>query len=161
MVTNYPKAGSAAITRTDIWSFRIATLTTVTRGASSRPNASGRRAKTIRKARVFITSRIRSVTSTEPGDDRMSLNSVLLVLLSACLHVVMHVTLKGARDRASFLWWTWLWASLIFLPVPILFWQSGSALAWAILIVSAVFESLYYVAISKAYKSGDLSVVYP
>ena len=73
----------------------------------------------------------------------MSLNSVLLVLLSACLHVVMHVTLKRARDRASFLWWTWLRASLIFLPVPILYWQSGSALAWAILIVSAVFESLY------------------
>jgi len=91
----------------------------------------------------------------------MSLNSVLLVLLSACLHVVMHVTLKRARDRASFLWWTWLRASLIFLPVPILYWQSGSALAWAILIVSAVFESLYYVAISRAYRSGDLSVVYP
>lgn len=91
----------------------------------------------------------------------MSFTSVVLVLLSACLHVVMHVTLKSARDRTAFVWWTWLWASLIFLPVPIFFWQSGSALAWAILIVSGVFEALYYTAISKAYKSGDLSVVYP
>jgi drug/metabolite transporter (DMT)-like permease len=91
----------------------------------------------------------------------MSFYSVFLALLSACLHVVMHVTLKSARDRTSFVWWTWLWASLIFLPVPIFFWQSGSALTWAILIISAVFEALYFVAVSKAYKSGDLSVVYP
>ncbi|HKQ79790.1 MAG TPA: DMT family transporter [Blastocatellia bacterium] len=91
----------------------------------------------------------------------MSLASVLLALFSACLHVVMHVALKSARDRASFVWWTWLWASLIFLPVPIFFWQSCSALTWAILIISAVFEALYHVAVSKAYKTGDLSVVYP
>ncbi len=91
----------------------------------------------------------------------MNLNAVLLALFSACMHVVLHVMLKSARDRASFVWWTWLWAGLIFLPVPIFFWQSGSALAWAILIASAVFEALYYVAIARAYKSGDLSIVYP
>jgi drug/metabolite transporter (DMT)-like permease len=91
----------------------------------------------------------------------MSLTSVLLVLFSACLHVVMHAALKRARDRASFVWWTWLWASLIFLPVPIFFWQSGSALVWAILIVSGVFEAFYYLSISRAYKAADLSVVYP
>jgi drug/metabolite transporter (DMT)-like permease len=91
----------------------------------------------------------------------MSFTALLLVLLSACLHVVMHVALKQARDRVSFIWWTWLWASLIFLPVPIFLWQSGSARTWAILTGSAIFESLYYLAITKAYKSGDLSVVYP
>jgi len=91
----------------------------------------------------------------------MSHTAVFLALLSACLHVVSHVALKGARDRTSFVWWTWLWAGLIFLPVPIFFWQSGSALTWAILIISAVFEALYYVSVSRAYKTGDLSVVYP
>lgn len=55
----------------------------------------------------------------------------------------------------------WFWASLLFLPVPILFWQSGSRLAWTILIVSAIFETLYYLAMTKAYKTGDLSIVYP
>lgn len=91
----------------------------------------------------------------------MSLFCLLLVLLSACLHVVQHVALKRARDRLSFVWWMWLWASLLFLPVPILFWQPGSALAWAIITISAVFEALYYVAMTKAYKLGDLSIVYP
>jgi drug/metabolite transporter (DMT)-like permease len=91
----------------------------------------------------------------------MSLFCLLLVLLSACLHVVQHVALKRARDRLSFVWWMWLWAILLFLPVPILFWQPGSTLAWAVITVSAVFEALYYVAMTKAYKLGDLSIVYP
>src|SRR2546421_1517099 len=91
----------------------------------------------------------------------MSLFCLLLVLLSACLHVILHVTLKRARDRTSFVWWTWFWAGILFLPVPILFWQSGSTTAWVILVVSAIFEALYYGAITKAYKTGDLSVVYP
>lgn len=91
----------------------------------------------------------------------MSLFCLLLVLLSACLHVVQHVALKRARDRLSFVWWMWLWASLLFLPIPILFWQPGSKLAWAIIAISAVFEALYYVAMTKAYKLGDLSIVYP
>ncbi len=85
----------------------------------------------------------------------------MLVMLSACLHVVQHVALKRARDRASFIWWMWLWASLLFLPIPILFWQSGSALVWIILAASACFEAVYYLAMAKAYKTGDLSVVYP
>jgi len=91
----------------------------------------------------------------------MSLFCLLLVLLSACLHVVQHVALKRARDRMSFVWWMWLWASLLFIPVPILFWQPGSMLAWAIIVISAIFEALYYVAMTKAYKMGDLSIVYP
>lgn len=91
----------------------------------------------------------------------MSPLCLLLVLLSAFLHVVLHIALRRARDPTSFIWWTWLCASILFLPVPILFWQSGSASAWAILVVSAIFEALYYGAIAKAYQVGDLSVVYP
>lgn len=91
----------------------------------------------------------------------MTLFCLTLILFSACLHVVQHVALKRARDRASFVWWMWFWASLLFLPVPILFWQTGSRLAWTILIVSAIFETLYYPAMTKAYKTGDLSIVYP
>jgi drug/metabolite transporter (DMT)-like permease len=91
----------------------------------------------------------------------LSLIDLLLVLLSACLHVIQHVALKRARDRVSFIWWMWLSASLLFLPVPILFWQWGSAAAWTLLAASAVFEALYYIAIARAYKVGDLSLVYP
>ena len=91
----------------------------------------------------------------------MSVFCLTLVLLSAVLHVIQHVALKRARDRSSFVWWMWLWASVVFLPVPIFFWESGSALAWVILALSAVFEACYYISITKAYQTGDLSLVYP
>lgn len=91
----------------------------------------------------------------------MSFFALLLILLSACLHVFQHVALKRARDRTSFIWWMWLSASVLFLPIPLLLWQSGSWLTWLILLGSAVFEALYYTAMAKAYQTGELSTVYP
>ncbi|HEX4949860.1 MAG TPA: DMT family transporter [Blastocatellia bacterium] len=91
----------------------------------------------------------------------MSFFALLLILLSACLHIFQHVALKRARDRTSFIWWMWFSASVLFLPIPLLLWQSGSLLAWLILLGSAVFEALYYTAIAKAYQTGELSTVYP
>jgi drug/metabolite transporter (DMT)-like permease len=91
----------------------------------------------------------------------MSWFALSLILLSACLHVFQHVALKRARDRTSFIWWMWLCASVLFLPIPLLFWQSGPPRAWLILLGSAVFEALYYTAMAKAYQTGELSTVYP
>ena len=90
--------------------------------------------------------------------------AVSLILLSACLHVVQHVVLKQARDRAAFVWWMWLWAGVVFLPIPLVLWQSGSAMAWIVFGLSgasATFEALYYTSITRAYQTGDLSIVYP
>lgn len=91
----------------------------------------------------------------------MSTASLLLILGSACLHVVQHVALKKARDRTAFVWWLWLWAGVLFSPVLVLCWERVPATAWAILAVSAAFEALYYLAIARAYRTGDLSLVYP
>jgi drug/metabolite transporter (DMT)-like permease len=91
----------------------------------------------------------------------MSTVSLLLILGSACLHVVQHVALKRARDRTAFVWWIWLWASVLFSPILFLCWERVPASAWAIMAVSALFEALYYCAIARAYKTGDLSLVYP
>src|SRR5262249_6001700 len=55
----------------------------------------------------------------------------------------------------------WLWASVLFSPVLLLCWQRVPAAAWAILVVSAACEALYYLAIARAYRTGDLSQVYP
>ncbi len=83
------------------------------------------------------------------------------ILLSACLHVVPHLTLKRARDRTSFVWWLWLWSSVLFAPVLLVTWEPVPAGMWSLLVVSAAFEALYYVSIAKAYGTGDLSIVYP
>jgi uncharacterized membrane protein len=87
--------------------------------------------------------------------------ALLLVLCSAGLHVVQHVALKRACNRMAFLWWMWLWAAVLFLPVPILMWRALPPLVWGLLAISAVFETLYYLSIARAYRTGDLSLVYP
>ncbi|MCC6187898.1 MAG: EamA family transporter [Anaerolineales bacterium] len=91
----------------------------------------------------------------------MTFSSLTLLLGSALLHVVAHVALKRARDRASFVWWMLLWGGLLYAPVVFLVRQAIPPGAWAILAVSAVFEALYFAAIAQAYRHGDLSLVYP
>jgi drug/metabolite transporter (DMT)-like permease len=91
----------------------------------------------------------------------MSPVSLLFILGSACLHIVQHVMLKRAQNRTAFVWWIWLWAVVLFSPVLFLCWQPIPPFVWGILAVSAAFEALYYIAIARAYKTGDLSLVYP
>lgn len=92
---------------------------------------------------------------------RMSLANVLLILGSACMHVVVHINLKRARDRAAFVWWVLLFAMVIFSPIVVIFWQPISLLALGVMALSAVFEASYFLAIAQAYQGADLSVVYP
>jgi drug/metabolite transporter (DMT)-like permease len=91
----------------------------------------------------------------------MSTLSLLLLIASACLHVVLHLALKRARDRMAFIWWMWLWAAVLFSPVLVLSGQSIPPAVWGLMAVSAAFEALYYLAIARAYRLGELSVVYP
>ncbi len=91
----------------------------------------------------------------------MTLISLLLILGSACLHVVIHVALKLARDRAAFVWWMLLWASILFLPIPFFLAASIPPQGWALILLSSVFEACYFISIAKAYRGSDLSIVYP
>jgi drug/metabolite transporter (DMT)-like permease len=91
----------------------------------------------------------------------MSPTSLFLLLGSACLHVVVHVALKRARDRAAFVWWMLLWCTVIYSPILVLVRGEIPPLGWLMIVVSSIFEALYFVAIAKAYRGGDLSLVYP
>jgi drug/metabolite transporter (DMT)-like permease len=86
---------------------------------------------------------------------------MLVILGSAGLHVVLHLCLKGARDRNAFVWWMWVWAALLFSPILLLTEFHIPPAVWGIMAVSAAVEALYYLAIARAYRLGDLSVVYP
>ena len=91
----------------------------------------------------------------------MNLPSILLILLAAALTIIQHITLKGARDRNAFVWWMWLWAGLLFLPVLAFNWQPIPWNAFKFLLLSSLLEALYYSALAEAYKTGDLSLVFP
>jgi len=91
----------------------------------------------------------------------MTPSSLLLLLISACLHVVTHISLKRSHDRAAFVWWMLLWAGVLFSPIVIFGWRPIPLLGLGVMLLSSVFEALYFVAIAEAYRGADLSVVYP
>jgi len=91
----------------------------------------------------------------------MTPSSLLLLLISACLHVVTHISLQRSYDRTAFVWWMLLWAGVLFSPIVIFGWRPIPLLGLGVMLVSSVFEALYFVAIAEAYRGADLSVVYP
>ncbi|MBP7693603.1 MAG: EamA family transporter, partial [Anaerolineales bacterium] len=91
----------------------------------------------------------------------MTLTSLLWILGSAGVHVVAHVALKTTGNRNAFVWWLLLWGGVLFLPVAVWRWQPIPGAVWAIMAISAVFEAAYFLAIARAYQTGDLSIVYP
>lgn len=91
----------------------------------------------------------------------MTLTSWLILLASAGVHVVAHVALKRARRRLAFVWWMLVAGSVVFAPVAVWQWQPLSWAAAGVLVVSAVFETLYFFTIAQAYEHADLSIVYP
>lgn len=91
----------------------------------------------------------------------MSLTSLVIILVSACIHVVTHVALKRSIDRTAFVWLMLLWSGILFAPVLIFAWKPLPPLGWALMLASSVFEAGYFYAIAKAYAGADLSIVYP
>lgn len=91
----------------------------------------------------------------------MTTANLLLLLVSACIHVVAHVGLRRTPDRSAFVWWMLLWSVILFSPVVLLVRTGLNRGAWTCILISSVFEALYFVAIAKAYQGGDLSIVYP
>jgi|MudIll2142460700_1097286.scaffolds.fasta_scaffold34462_2 drug/metabolite transporter (DMT)-like permease len=91
----------------------------------------------------------------------MSTLGLALLLVSACIHLVTHVAIKASRNRDAFVWWMLLWDAVLFAPVLVLLWEPFPAEAWKYILLSSVFEATYFFAIGKAYRGGDLSVVYP
>ena len=91
----------------------------------------------------------------------MSLTSIILIVVSAWLHVVSHAAMKRAQNRMAFIWWMWFWAVLFISPVLMLTPQRIPRSGWACMGVSAICSALYYRSIANAYRTGDLSIVYP
>jgi len=86
-----------------------------------------------------------------------------LIMVSAVSHPLWNLMAKGAWDKESFMALLNLAALALFLPV---FWLvlpdlSLPVEAVPILAVSAAAETVYYLALGRAYEGGDMSVVYP
>jgi drug/metabolite transporter (DMT)-like permease len=94
----------------------------------------------------------------------MTITALVLVLISAFTHVGWNVLGKRDHPTAAFLLMATLFGCLCLSPALFFF---GDALAvfpaavWRWLVVAGFFQAFYYVALASAYRTGDMSVVYP
>ncbi|MCX6649578.1 MAG: DMT family transporter [Candidatus Bathyarchaeota archaeon] len=89
--------------------------------------------------------------------------AVVLILVSAASHAAWNYLAKGARDKDSFMLLMNVTSQVTLLPVFILLLRDWSLPMSAVpfLIASAIAEAVYFLALSRAYDAGDLSIVYP
>ena len=91
----------------------------------------------------------------------MTFSSLIIVLFSACLHVIAHVVLKSSLNRMAAVWWVLVWGSVLLFPIALFNPLSLSWPLWGLLLASGFFQFAYFYSIARAYQTGDLSVVYP
>jgi len=92
----------------------------------------------------------------------VTVSLLMLIVLSACLHVYWNVLVKKTEDRLCFLWWMYV-ISFPLVPVVVAFIESDniSTVTWLVICLSGFVHALYTIALSYAYDNGDLSLVYP
>jgi len=87
-----------------------------------------------------------------------------LLLASAVVHVGWNLVGKRQHPSAAFLLVANTLGFLCLAPVVIVYWDALTAFpaaVWLWLIVTGSFQALYYAALAGAYRSGEMSVVYP
>jgi drug/metabolite transporter (DMT)-like permease len=90
----------------------------------------------------------------------MSGGAFALALGAAFLHAGWNVLLAGSRDTASATGGLLVWGVVLMAPFALLFGDvSGDAVPF--IAASAVLELGYFVLLARAYREGELSVVYP
>jgi uncharacterized membrane protein len=90
----------------------------------------------------------------------MLLSSLLLLLLAAALHASTNLLMKKSQDKMAFAWW--MLGAFCVPALPVLFFLPNvPSIAWYIAIGSGLLEAIYFVTLTRAYTSGDLSLVYP
>ena len=86
-----------------------------------------------------------------------------LVIGAAVLHAGWNALAKRAADPLAFLWCAGGVGTLLYLPgvVYVLTVSGFRRAAWPFVIATIVLHSAYFFTLGRAYRSGDLSVVYP
>lgn len=94
----------------------------------------------------------------------MNNTAILLILLSAFLHVGWNILSKHEYPTASFFMLANFLGCFLFIPVVVSYWQVYLTLlpyVWLHAIITGWFLALYFGALAKMLQSGDLSTSYP
>jgi drug/metabolite transporter (DMT)-like permease len=95
----------------------------------------------------------------------MGLFALSLILAAAVLHATWNLLVKRADAGDLFPWLYGVSAAIVYLPIsiPLLAtaWSTYTLHAWIAFIGSGLLNALYFVVLQRAYRAGDLSVIYP
>jgi len=95
----------------------------------------------------------------------MSSFALLLVLTAAVVHATWNFLLKRSGGGTVFVWWFATLSALIYAPLALgLVWYLKPTFHWqhyALMAASAALHTVYFMALDRGYRSGDLSLVYP
>jgi drug/metabolite transporter (DMT)-like permease len=94
---------------------------------------------------------------------RMTGATIALVLLSAFAHASWNFLIKRADDAEVFTWWMAVSINVLLLPFAVvLFWiNPPESRGWIFLAATWILHVGYFITLSRAYRDGDLSLVYP
>ncbi len=94
----------------------------------------------------------------------MSTIAILLVILSAAMHAGRNFLTKKATDKQAFVWWYEVVGLLLFTPLFLIYFPAVSMASmpvWGFILASGLLHFVYWVLLTKALETGDLSLVYP
>ena len=90
----------------------------------------------------------------------MPASALALALGSAVLHAAWNLLLARARDVQAAAAATFLISIVVVVPFAAVWWHADASV-WPYALASTVFESVYVVALAYAYRTGEVSFVYP
>lgn len=94
----------------------------------------------------------------------MSTTAILLILLSAGIHVSWNLVGKRSASSVAFFWLARFFSLLLVLPVLLIYGGKIFRIpgpVWILLAATGFFEALYYASLAKAYRHGEMSIAYP
>ncbi len=90
----------------------------------------------------------------------MSLTALILLIVAAALHTGWNLLVKRAGEKQIFAWWAMVVGTACFAPL-LAFSAPLPAAIWPYVLASALVETIYYLALLRAYTIGDFSLIYP
>jgi drug/metabolite transporter (DMT)-like permease len=93
----------------------------------------------------------------------MPTSALLLVVAAAVGHAAWNALAKRAQDQLAFLWSSVTLATVVLLPAGLWYLPADGLppAAWPFLAATIGVHAVYFYALSRAYGSGDFSLVYP
>jgi drug/metabolite transporter (DMT)-like permease len=94
----------------------------------------------------------------------MNLAAILLVIFSAVIHAFWNYTSKKRGATAAYFFLAVLASGMLLSPILYFYRDVIGQLPvyfWILVVLTGFFEALYYISLTSAYQTGDLSVAYP